>query len=567
MNITFCIISVVIIAAVIISFGFFRKKKKQSVQMPFTQEECKTIINNALATLNCTPEWNETEHGISASYIYQAGFFRICISKKSRYVSLAYMYMFETSLTNLESVRELCNMFTKRSENVKFVYSVNGEKNLMNVHIIATFTPERDSCDQLLQEEMSNIFGCRNMFYNEFGKMMNDMDNTNIRDLEKNAAEWSRKNFLVHEHEMLNVSSKQRFRENQYEHLSLITFMRNVLSNDTINIVSILLCIADEKHTKITDASGIMSYNLSDALISNGIKIRNNITLVVEYNDDVLPGFTRTAVLHVNYEGGGKKAIYYRVSVMQVPMSADDIYNSEIVKSVTVAYDTGDKKQNYYEFLYLWKEAQEKKNDNQPLTIEEKLISYTDEENNAYKIFKARQLFLQHRYYEAVPYLDKAYCYLSANFAKLKDSGIASFYEVCFMLGTSYCDMRDFERALPYLANTLEAENIGIPIADAIRYKKEYVNCLVNSGDYRAMKYVFDLINTIENAQKYRNLSRYWNDFLSFLKRRYVQILINNTFYDDAEIELKGMLEDPENKDYALDELAYLQKNRKITNK
>ena len=565
MIITFCIISVVIIAAMIYAFYFFMKKKKLGTQMPFTKEECKAIIEDALTQLNCTPEWNETEHGLSASYIYQAGFFRICISKKSRYVSLAYLYMFETSLANLEPVRELCNMFTKKSENVKLVYSVNGEKNLMNVHIIATLIPERENCNQLLQDEMRNIFGCRNMFYNEFGKMMNDMEHKNIRDIEKDAAEWSRKNFLVHEHELLGKPQRLRFREDGYDHLTLQSFMRNLMSNDSISIISILLCIADEKHQKITETKAILNYHLSDALIRDGIKIRNAVTLVVEYNEDVLPGFTRTAVLHLNYEGGGKKAMYYRVTMMQVPVTSDGMYSSDVVKNVIVAYDMGDKKQNYYEFLYLWKEAQEKKNNNQKLTIEEKLISYTDDEDNAYKLFKARQLFMQHRYYEAVPYLTKVYCYLSANFTKLKVDGIASFYEVCFMLGTSYCDMGDFERALPYLATTLEAETIGIPKADAIRYKKEYVNCLVNSGDYRAMKYVFDLINTIENAQKYRNLSHYWNDFLNFLKRRYIQILINSGFYDDAEIELKGMLEDPDNRDYALDELAHMQKNRKKT--
>lgn len=531
--------------------------------MPFTQEECKGIIERALASLNCKPEWNETEHGISASYIYQAGFFRICISKKSRYVSLAYMYMFETSMTNLDTVRELCNIFTKRSENEKLVYSINGEKNIVNVHIIATFTPEVEDSSELLQQEMRNIFGCRNMFYNEFGKMMNNVEYTNIRDMEKDSAEWSRKNFLVHEHELLNMPSKLRFRENGYDHLQLLTFMRNVLSNETIKIISVLLCIADEKHSKITDAKDILNYHISDAIIKNGVKIRNAVTLVVEYNDDVLPGFTRTAVLHVSYEGGGKKAMYYRVTLMQVPVSAEDVSASEIVKSVTIAYDMSSKKQNYYEFLYLWKEAKEKKNENQQLTLDEQLISYTDEENNAYKIFRGRQLFLQHRYYEAVPYLDEAYRFLSARFSKLREEGITTFYEMCFMLGTSYCDMHDYERALPYLATTLEAENMGINIVDAIRYKKEYVNCLVNSGDYRAMKYVFELINTIENARRFRDLSRHWNDFLNFLKRRYIQILINSEFYDDAEIELKNMLSDPENKDFALDELASLQKNRK----
>lgn len=567
MSITFCIISVVIIAAVILTVCFLRKSKKQEHEQPLTLTEYKDIVSNALNDLNCKTEWSTSDRGYSVSYIYQSGFFRMCLNKDTRYISLAYMYMFETPMSNLDSVRELCNSLTKRSVNEKMVYSVNGEKNMLNVHIVSSFMPDREHITDLLQQEMHNIFGYRNMFYNEFDRMKNDMAHLNLRDLERDAAEWSRKNFLVHEHELLKEPVELRFRENINDNLLLQPFLFNVLSDNTLKIVSVLVCAADTNNIEITDAEKIASYHVSDSIIKNGEKIRNSATLVVGYNDEILPGFTRTAVLHINYEGGGKNAMYYRITIMQVPMSSSDIHNSELVKSVTVAYDTNDEKQNYYEFLYLWKEAREKKREAQEMTAEEKLISYSDDENNAYNMFRGRQLFLERRYYEAVPYLESVYRYLSSMLVKLHGQGISSFYEVCFMLGTSYCDMRDFERALPYLATTLDAEEVGIHLSDAIRYKKEYVNCMVNSGDYRAMKYVFELINTIINTQKFRELSYHWMDFLNFLKRRYIQILINNSFFDDAEIELKEMLNDPDNKDYALHELSFLEKNRKKDNK
>ena len=567
MSITFCIISVVIIAAIILAVCFLSKSKKHEYEQPLTLTECKDIVSNALNDLNCKTEWSTSDRGYSVSYIYQSGFFRMCLNKDTRYISLAYMYMFETPMSNLDSVRELCNSLTKRSVNEKMVYSVNGEKNMLNVHIVSSFMPDREHMTDLLQQEMHNIFGYRNMFYNEFDRMKNDMAHLNLRDLERDAAEWSRKNFLVHEHELLKEPVELRFRENIHDNLLLQPFLFNVLSDTTLKIVSVLVCAADTKNIEITDEEKIASYHVSDSIIRNGEKIRNAATLVVGYNDEILPGFTRTAVLHINYEGGGKNAMYYRITIMQVPMSSSDIHNSELVKSVTVAYDTNDEKQNYYEFLYLWKEAREKKREAQEMTAEEKLISYSDEENNAYNMFRGRQLFLERRYYEAVPYLESVYRYLSSMLVKLHGQGLSSFYEVCFMLGTSYCDMRDFERALPYLATTLDAEEVGIHLSDAIRYKKEYVNCMVNSGDYRAMKYVFELINTIINTQKFRELSYHWMDFLNFLKRRYIQILINNSFFDDAEIELKEMLNDPDNKDYALNELSFLAKNRKKDNK
>ena len=48
--------------------------------------------------------------------------------------------------------------------------------------------------------------------------------------------------------------------------------------------------------------------------------------------------------------------------------------------------------------------------------------------------------------------------------------------------------------------------------------------------------------------------------FLSFLRRRKSYVLIECKRYDEAEKLLKSMLNDPSSSDYAINELAYLQK-------
>ena len=181
---------VIIVLAVALLLCFF-KRKKQGEQVPITPEECKDIVDKALKSLNCKPEWQESKTEYNGSYVYQAGFFRVRIEKNSRYVDMAYMYMFETQLTNLDAVRDLCNNANKRAKNERIIYSVNGEKNLVDVHIISTFNLDRVNAEEVLQVHMRNVFGWRNMFYNEFSRIMNDMANTNIRDLEKASSEWS----------------------------------------------------------------------------------------------------------------------------------------------------------------------------------------------------------------------------------------------------------------------------------------------------------------------------------------------------------------------------------------
>ena len=51
--------------------------------------------------------------------------------------------------------------------------------------------------------------------------------------------------------------------------------------------------------------------------------------------------------------------------------------------------------------------------------------------------------------------------------------------------------------------------------------------------------------------------------FLAFLQRRKVYVLIEKQAYNKAQRMLKKMLNDPVNADFALNELAYLQKRMK----
>jgi len=51
-------------------------------------------------------------------------------------------------------------------------------------------------------------------------------------------------------------------------------------------------------------------------------------------------------------------------------------------------------------------------------------------------------------------------------------------------------------------------------------------------------------------------------ELLNFLRRREVYIEIDRGYLDEAETICKEMLNEPENSDYALSELAYLQKLR-----
>ena len=95
----------------------------------------------------------------------------------------------------------------------------------------------------------------------------------------------------------------------------------------------------------------------------------------------------------------------------------------------------------------------------------------------------------------------------------------------------------------------------------------EYVNCLVNSGDFRALQIIDNIYNGIKPDENDEEPEPAIRDFLYFLLRRKAYVLVEKGRLNEAEEIFRPMLEQPENSDFALNELAYIQKLREKKNK
>ena len=100
-----------------------------------------------------------------------------------------------------------------------------------------------------------------------------------------------------------------------------------------------------------------------------------------------------------------------------------------------------------------------------------------------------------------------------------------------------------------------------------ITYTEEMINCMVNSGDFRSLNYIDQIISSLEAGSDPNDDEAlpepHILKFLAFLKRRKVFVLVEKGEYEKAKAILNGMLDDPENADYAINELAYIQKKEK----
>ena len=87
------------------------------------------------------------------------------------------------------------------------------------------------------------------------------------------------------------------------------------------------------------------------------------------------------------------------------------MFNQPIVNSVLVAYDLVNPKQRTDEFLYMWKEAQEKQKNGEEdtLTDEQRFICDCMDRHVAENLYRGRQLYLSEQYYEALYYLESPY--------------------------------------------------------------------------------------------------------------------------------------------------------------
>ena len=86
---------------------------------------------------------------------------------------------------------------------------------------------------------------------------------------------------------------------------------------------------------------------------------------------------------------------------------------------------------------------------------------------------------------------------------------------------------------------------------------QEYINCLVNSQDPQAIEVIE---NAIQHSPKPDSKERLmsWSNHMAFLKRRKAYVLIDRKLYSEARSLLTEMLSDPMCKDFAQDELNYL---------
>lgn len=574
---TLDIISSILFLLVAIALTFYWvlriRNMRKTLRLPFINDH-KFIITQALRKLNIKPEWEKEEDKQVVHFSYQGGHFNIALEKGSPYARISFLYFYKTDMDKLDAVRLTCNLCNLNTDACRIVYTVNEKEDIVDVHLISVLPIIREGMDEELQRVMGDAF----RWQDAFSQRLDGMEKHKGTDVEKLKAEYERELELIREQEMTHQQEGPDWHETKDNAHTLKDLLATTMGLTDI-IPTNMTISEDESVTALTDPDQILGIPISDFLIANNSFSRKSAFAKLDFYDprDILK--ERHLMIDIEAEEQTKNTLYYRVTLSLAPASltADTDESSEQrekkMTSVLLGYDLTPSKERLAHFRYVWKETLDKSKNGQEesMTDEEKIIAKMQDSHVAENYFTGRQLYLHGRYYEAIGHLTDAFRELTK---KVEGKGSylkETFDEMAYLIGCCYMCLHQYEKACFYLQITLPTSHES--------YTEAYVNCLVNNHDFRALEMINGLqenLNMIlqsidmgsgneedeEEDPKTAQEREKIEHFAAFVKRRKAYLLVSLGKYDEAETLLKKLLDDPENSDFALTELAYIQNNR-----
>lgn len=566
MNI-FGILSIILITAVVVFMTNYRdnkQKKKEAYPLAILQNQRKELVEQALKALNCEGEWKNEDDEDSVAFEFQGGHFNIRITKDSPYISLLYLFFYQSNLEEIQIVRAVCNTCNINTENTRIVYSIPNGSNEVDVHAITSVLLDKSAAQQILKRAMTSSFQMQNSFARQIAESRKKDEETENHDPEKQEAMWKRELDLLSEQEIMHQVDGPEWRSSEAEPLGLKNMLATALDLRDI-VPQQLTIVANNEVDTMVNADAILAYHLSKPLVKGGDFVADEAMLNLKYTAPSKPDVERTLTIHLKAGRKAEQALYFRITTTVVPLPIgsevplDSRDNQPAISSFLVAFDLSSPKQRLDKFHYMWKEALELvKTNPEELSEEQRLICECLDPDQGFNIYSGSILFRDKRFYEAIHHLEMAFQGCKPGVNGMKASEQERFLYICYLIGFCYSELRQYEKAYYYLDMTMPLRRIT--------YTQEYVNCLVNSTDFRALDIINNLLNDTLSAHSDEDeeLPAHIKAFVNFLKRRKAYVLIDQEKIDEAKTMLQEMLNEPENSDFAISELAYLQKRKGV---
>lgn len=286
-------------------------------------------------------------------------------------------------------------------------------------------------------------------------------------------------------------------------------------------------------------------------------------------NMDEKPGETHLLLITLENEGKTKTTKFFRLTYVASQASLGNSKARCIKESWTqpptgalfLGYDVLTDAQFKAEFRYMWQDAQDKAAEGRKgeWTEVQKQIYEVSRPDEAFSLYWGLRYFDQERYFEGVRHMEHCWNIMSQRMWKFKDNELASFLHLSYQLAIGFFELGQFRTACYFIDFTEGAGNIA--------YSTERINCLIAAGDGRANyavdKALSEVSEQIEQMEEDEvEVRKPLRDFHNFLRRREIYLLIEKQKLDKAEAKCQQMLDEPDNADYALNELNHIKQIR-----
>ncbi len=534
----------------------FTRKKRESITKSFER---------FLKENNCTYSVTTEDDVTTIPFEFQAGQFYAAIRKQDDCVEITYPTIASAPMSQLNLVRSKCNERNNSNILFKFSYSINNESNEINVHM-SFFNNHVDS--ESMVHQLKAAFHFQREWQRDYDEAVSIAKDSDTSDLESE--------LYKHEHEMFLLRQLELRHQLDCSAASIAAGTGTLPLWQMLDTVSPL---PDARlmfmtvntvggQQRIQDEDAIRNYDLRRALVDgegqNAHLVRDYAVLDLHYKLG-LDEKPMMSTIAITAEGDDKHSIYSRVTVTHVPRNAsrmNSLSNENRAPhsvSMLIALDRTDEKQRQQEFDYMWSDARLKfKNGEQEnLTEDQEMLSQVNIADVAYNLYWGQQLFNAKRYYEAILHLENVFNSFRANFFEMTAEHKRVFMETAYKLGFCYNDLGLPKLAFYYLDLMASDGNI--------RHTMELVNSMANSKDLRLFSYTEGIMDEVKrNFNDAEELPDNIRSFLNFVRRRRGYAYIDFNQLDKAEKIFTQMLNEEENADYAINELAYIKKLRQL---
>ena len=551
---------------------FFQKKNGKSLKTDSSK-----CAENLLKSIGCTYTREKRKDDlVEFRFNFQNGHYAMRIFPHGGEVVLFFQGIAEVSAEKIDLLRVTCNRVNNIVLCHTVYYAYSTDKKNMIVHVSAPFffTDDFLRTKDAFLVLLEGFFDVRRIFTNEFSVLEKDSTSSLPYDIEKNHLNYARENALLDSLELFHIVDGERLKNTANESfnyrsgakltISVSSLLATVFQINQPSIIDITI-VTDSIRT-LSSVEEIKNFNLLSSLVAEKEEgkpsfITDIVTLIVKYKYEKKGNDAqRIATIVLKADKETQECLYVVAAVADVNAEAGAFEVPGALKSSSfyLAYDKGDNEQRLQELAYMRRDAIDKiftgKEDE--LTEDQQMLALWQNEDIAQKVYWGRKCFRQERYYEVIEYLTPVWNKMLTYQLPKDEAAQNTLFLTAFYLGSSYAELELYDQAYYYLDGIFHLRDIGVSIA--------YVDTLVNARDFRSLYVINTLIKELRGkyADGAGHMTNVEENFMNFLRRRWAYIHVELGDLASAERVYKKMLDEPLNADFALNELAYIQKLR-----